>query len=89
MTRSNYFLCILQVPLSEVFRNEKVSLGGNIYQRCSLKVPAFSPMLSQITCAFICCTLTLEDQGPPPLEKKAVPVQSEGDMNICCYYVEF
>ena len=58
----------IQVPLGEVLKNEKVSLGNDVYQRCSLKVPV-SAVVSQLTCAFVHCTLTLEYQkGFPPAE---------------------
>ncbi|CAI8031849.1 Centrosomal protein of 120 kDa, partial [Geodia barretti] len=68
---------IAQVPLGEVLKNEKVSLGNDVYQRCSLKVPV-SAVVSQLTCAFVHCTLTLEYQkGFPPAETQGLPSASE------------
>jgi hypothetical protein len=64
MARGNYhnLVGIAQVPLGEVLKNEKVSLRNKVHQRCSLKVPV-SAVVSQLTCAFVHCTLTLEYQG--------------------------
>jgi hypothetical protein len=64
-------LGVARIPLGEVFTTERVISSGNItHQKCSLKVPVMATLSSHVVCAYIHCTLTLEDHGPIQLSKE-------------------
>jgi hypothetical protein len=89
MARGNYhnLVGIAQVPLGEVLKNEKVSLRNKVHQRCSLKVPV-SAVVSQLTCAFVHCTLTLEYQGLV-LKKGFPPAETQGILCVNLLFPPF
>lgn len=70
--KSDTLVGVARIPLGEVFAKEEVISGNITHQKCSLKVPVMAPLLREVTCAYIQCTLVLEDHGPVELSNKDI-----------------